>query len=158
MDNGPLSRELLPPLRFADLEEGRHFGPTMFETSPELVARFTAVTGDDNPAYRDHEASLRLGFSGPILPPGLTGVWARQAYLAGHRMLPGGVMAGLTIELVRPTTVGTTLELHAEIELVDRDHPKQRVVLRSEAYDREGLTAKAWIDARWPPDNDKSDR
>jgi acyl dehydratase len=148
----------MPPLRFRDLYVGRIFGPTRFATSRELVERFIAITGDANPLYTDPTASRRAGFPGPVLPPGLAGIWARTAYLSEHRMLPGGVMAGEDIELLAPAVVGATLILRAEVEHLEPEHPRRRVVLRSEAYSADQLVGRVRIDARWPPDEEDIDR
>lgn len=145
----------LPPLRFRDLHAGMRLGPSTHIVGPDEVAAYVAVTGDDNPMYRDAAAARAAGLNGPIVPPGLVGVWARSAYLAHHRMLPGGVMAGQDIELFGPVPVGTPVELLAEVEVVDLGHPRRRVVLRSEAHGPSGLVARVRIDARWPSDDGK---
>ena len=150
---GPTDWERRPPLRFSDLAPGRELGPIPFETSSRLVERYVAITGNDDPLFRDAAAARAAGLAGPVLPPGLAGVWARQSYLGSHRMLPGGVMAGQDVELLAAALVGAPLRLAARVAAVDPADPRRRVVLHCTARDPAGvLVGRVSIDARWPPD------
>jgi acyl dehydratase len=119
--------------------------------SQDLVAGYIGVTGDDNPLYTDADAARAAGFDGPVVPPGLAGVWARRAYLGHHRMLPGGVMAGQDIEFSSPAAVGQPLLIAATVVAAAPDDPKRRVVLHCSARNESrDLVAQVRIDARWP--------
>jgi acyl dehydratase len=141
----------LPPLPFSALQQGRTFAPQPFAVTPQLVAAFRALTGDDHPLYHDATAAQAAGLPGPVMPPGLAGVWARRAYLARHRMLPGGVMAGQDLTFRAAVPVGATLTLGAEVAERDPDDPRRRVLLACHAADAAGRpVAEVRIDARWP--------
>ncbi|MDQ1503864.1 MAG: MaoC like domain [Actinomycetota bacterium] len=145
--------ERLPFLPLSGMRAGRTFGPGAFVVTPGLVAAYIEVTGDDHPVYTDDAAARAAGFDGCVLPPGLTGVWARRSYLTEHRMLPGGVMAGETVELLLPVTVGARLSIMAEVVESDPDDERRRVVLACTARDEGGrLAGRVEIDARWPED------
>lgn len=143
----------LPPLRFADLHVGMTFAPQTLAVTSALVDGFAELTGDDNPLYRDAETARAAGLPGPVMPPGLAGVWARRSYLARHRMLPGGVMAGQELRFIAPVTVGTALTLGARVLEHDASDPKRRVLLECTAAGHDGdLAGQVRIDARWPQD------
>ena len=153
MAGTPREGERPEPIRFAELVEGWRRGPAAFPTSADLVRRYAAITGDDNPLFRDPEAARQGGFPGPVLPPGLAGVWARRAYIGDRPMLPGGVMAGQDLAFRAAHPVGAPLALSARVVRQDPADPKRRVLLACEARDPDGrLVAEVTIDARWPPD------
>ncbi|MCY3785753.1 MAG: MaoC family dehydratase [bacterium] len=104
-----------PELVYDDLGLGRRFPEFRYETTPELVEAFVAATGDDNPAYTDGGAARALGLEWPVVPPGLAGIWGRQAYLQEHRMPPGGILAGQDMVFSRPVAVGDALRIQAEV-------------------------------------------
>jgi acyl dehydratase len=141
--------EHLPLLEFASLHPGRKFGPSRFQVGAELVAEFIALTGDDNPIYRDDAAARTAGLEGPIVPPGLAGVWARLAYATGYKLPPGGVMAAQRYRILAPIPVGKVLTLDAEVLEADLHDPKRRVVLGCRARDGERVVGTVEIDARW---------
>jgi acyl dehydratase len=151
MPSGPDDQRPFLPL--SSMRTGRTFGPGSFVITPALVAAYIAVTGDDNPIYTDDGAARAAGFDGCVLPPGLAGVWARRSYLTDHCMLPGGVMAGETVELLLPVAIGTRLSITAEVVESDPDHERRRVVLACTARGEDGrLAGRVEIDARWPED------
>lgn len=140
-----------PALSFSSMVPGRAFGPSSYVVSDDLVDTYMDVTGDRNSLYTDEAAAKVAGLVAPVMPPGLTAVWARLSYLGEHRMLPGGVMAGQDIDLFRPVPVGATLTLRAEVVSAESDDPKRRVLLRCSAEDEAGhLIGQVRIDARWP--------
>lgn len=141
----------LPPLPYASLYAGREFDTQPFAVTPELVRAYVALTGDDNPLYSDARAARAAGLDGPVMPPGLAGVWARRSYLARNRMLPGGVMAGQQLAFTAAVPVGETLTLSARVVEHEPDDPRRRVLLACEAHTAAGTRAGAvTIDARWP--------
>jgi acyl dehydratase len=145
----------LPPLTYSSLARGHRFAPTQFVVTEQLVREFSAITNDANPLYHDRGAARRSGLPGPVMPPGLTGVWARRAYLGRNRMLPGGVMAGQTYELRAPVPIGTALLLEAEVIDIDPDDPRRRVVLSCAASAAGiGSVGAVQIDARWPKESE----
>ncbi|HZQ26227.1 MAG TPA: MaoC family dehydratase [Acidimicrobiales bacterium] len=140
-------------LTFASLHPGRTLGPGPFPVTAGLVSAYVDITGDANPIYTDDGAARAAGFDGPVMPPGLAGVWARRSYLTEHRMLPGGVMAGQNVELYLPVSVGSELSLTAVIGEVDEEGDRRRVLLDCSAMDEAGrLAGRVEIDARWPQD------
>lgn len=138
-----------PLLPYSDFDGGRAFAPVEFDASPELVAEFVAATGDDNPLYTDPDAARAAGFEGPVLPPGLAGVWARLAYASRNRLPAGGVMAAQDYRLEEPIAVGSTLMLDAEALPVDLDDPKRRVTIECRARFGDAVVGAVTIDARW---------
>ena len=104
-----------PELVYDELVLGRRFATFRYALTPELVRAFVAATGDDNPVYTDAEAAGALGLDSPAAPPGLAGIWGRQAYLQEHRMPPGGILAGQDMVFSRPVAVGDTLHIQAEV-------------------------------------------
>lgn len=151
MPTGPEDERPFLPL--TSMRAGRTFGPGSFVVTPAMVDAYIAVTGDDHPIYTDDAAAKAAGFDGCVLPPGLAGVWARQSYLADHRMLPGGVMAGETVDLLLPVAVGARLSITAEVVESDPNDDRRRVVLACTARGEDGqLAARVEIDARWPKD------
>jgi acyl dehydratase len=104
-----------PELLYDDLALGRRFAEFRYEITPELVQAFVAATGDGNPVYTDGQAAASLGLDAPVAPPGLAGIWGRQAYLEEHRMPPGGILAGQDMVFSRPVAVGDTLRIQAEV-------------------------------------------
>jgi acyl dehydratase len=144
----------LPVLPFADLTVGRQFAEQQFAVTEELVSAYAALTGDDNPIYRLAPAARAAGLPGPVMPPGLAGIWARRSYLARHRMLPGGVMAGQTLAFTAAVPVGEVLTLSASVAEHDPADPKRRVLLDCRARLADGTAAgHVQIDARWPEGN-----
>lgn len=105
----------LPELIYDDLVLGRRFPEFRYEITPALVQAFVAATGDDNPIYTDADAARALGLDSPVAPPGLAGIWGRQAYLQGYRMPPGGILAGQDMVFSQPVPVGDTLHIQAEV-------------------------------------------
>ena len=141
----------LPPLTFSSLFSGRAFGPDPFPITTAMIDDYIAITGDNDPLWTAPGAARSAGFPGAVVPPGLTGVWARQAYLGRHRMLPGGVMAGQDIDLLGAALVGEPLMLDALITDVDPSDPKRKVRLKCSARSADGtVSGEVVIDARWP--------
>jgi len=141
----------LPPLPFSSLYAGRRFDEQPFTITPELVRAYAALTGDDHPLYRDADAAQAAGLPAPAMPPGLAGVWARRSYLARHRMLPGGVMAGQRLAFEAPVAISSTLTLTARVAEHAPEDPRRRVLLACEARTPAGQRAgRVEIDARWP--------
>ena len=138
-----------PLLSFASLHRGRSFGPTPFSVTEELVQAFMEATGDQNPLYEDAAAARAAGFTGPVAPPGLAGVWARLAYVSGYSMPPGGFMVGQRFRLCGVVPVGAVLELEAGVEEADPADPRRRVSLACRARLGDDIVATAGIDARW---------
>lgn len=146
--------DALPPLAFADLAAGLQFAERAFAITEELVRAYADLTGDDNPVYRVAEAAHAAGLSGPVMPPGLAGIWARRSYLARHRMLPGGVMAAQTLAFRAAVPVGEVLTLSASVAEHDPADLKRRVLLDCRARRADGTEAgRVQIDARWPEGN-----
>lgn len=143
--------EGLPVLPFADLAVGRQFAEQQFAITEELVSAYAALTGDDNPIYRLASAARAAGLPGPVMPAGMAGIWARRSYLARHRMLPGGVMAGQRLSFTAAVPVGEVLTLSASVAEQDPADPKRRVLLDCRARLADGTPAgHVQIDARWP--------
>jgi acyl dehydratase len=150
--SGQPDREL-PLLTYSTMVPGRRFEPASFAVTEEVVREFIELTQDANPLYRDPAAAHRAGLAGPVMPPGLSGVWARWSYVARHRMLPGGVMAGQRYALRAPVPVGETLILQAEVVEANPDDPRRRVLLECSAcVDGIGTVGLVGVDARWPED------
>lgn len=145
----PSPAEALPVLDFPSLRPGRTFGPTTLRVEDDLISEFIDVTGDDNPLYGDRATAVSAGLSGPVVPPGLSGVWARLAYVSGFRLPPGGVMAGQDYRFFAPIPVGTALTLDAEVLEADPEDPKRRVVIGCRARAGDRILATVEIDARW---------
>lgn len=145
----------LPPLPFSEMPAGRTFAAQPFAITPALVGGYMELTGDENAIYVDGAAARAVGLDGPVMPPGLAGVWARRSYLAEHRMLPGGVMAGQELRFTAPVAVGETLTLGARVVERDASDPRRRVLLECTATAPGGDPAgRVRIDARWPEDED----
>jgi hypothetical protein len=127
-------------LTYESLTLGRAFPTRSFLVTPDLVADYAAITGDDDPAYCG---------DGGIVPPGLAGVWARLAYAQGHRLPAGGFMASQEVHLFGLAAVGGALLLSAEVAA--RGHPERReLTLSCEARDATGRPiGSSRIDARW---------
>jgi acyl dehydratase len=141
----------LPPLPFAALSVGHEFAAQQFAVTHELVRAYVTLTGDDNPLYLDDRVARAAGLPGAVMPPGLAGIWARRSYLARHRMLPGGVMAGQSLEFTASVVVGEALTLSATVAAHDPSDPKRRVLLDCRARRQNGVEAgRVQIDARWP--------
>lgn len=135
----------LPELLYEELSIGLKFRPLEFVASPELVERYVAIVGDDNPLYTG------AGDGDALVPPGLWGVWGRQAYLQDHAMPAGGVLAGEDLIFLEPLRVGQKLTVQAEVtELyIRKDRP--RVVLEMTATDEDGRRCGlVRIHAIWP--------
>ncbi len=140
-----------PELTYADLPEGRQFPQMAYEITPELVASYVAATGDDNPAYTDDAKARSVGLTGRIAPPGLAGIWGRQAYLQGRRMPPGGILVGQDMAFMRPVRVGSVLMVQAEVLRRWERNGRRFVTLRSTARTADGeRCGVVRITAIWP--------
>jgi acyl dehydratase len=140
-----------PLLTLSTMEPGLAFTPQSVKLDADFVASFSELTGDDSPLYSDPEAARAAGLPGPVVPPGLAGVWARQSYLGAHRMPPGGVMAGQTLTFKAPIPVGAEVVISARVDEFDPEDPRHKVVLACQAADPAGeQLATVRIDARWP--------
>jgi acyl dehydratase len=135
----------LPELLYEDLSVGLRFRPLEFVASAELVGRYAEIVGDDNPLYTD------AGGDAPLVPPGLWGVWGRQAYLQDHAMPAGGVLAGEDLEFIAPLRVGQKLTVQAEVTELYIRKERPRVVLEMTATDEDGRRCGlVRIHAIWP--------
>lgn len=129
----------MPLLLYKDLEVGRTFRPLKFTVSAELVAEYVAIVGVDNSLYER------------VAPPGLWGVWGRQAYLQDHEMPGGGVLAGEDLVFVRPLEIGRSLEVVAEVTDLYERKGRPNVLLEITARDEDGEVAGiVRITAVWP--------
>lgn len=140
-----------PELKYEDLEVGRAFRRMRFAVTRELVDRYVAIVGDDNPLYAAAEAEPDGTALPGLTPPGLWGVWGRQSYLQDHRMPGGGVLAGEDLVFIKPVTVGQVLDIEARV--VERYVRKGRgnVIFEVAATDDDGmLCGIVRITAVWP--------
>jgi acyl dehydratase len=129
----------MPLLLYKDLEVGRTFRPLRFSVTPELVAEYVAIVGDDNPLYER------------FAPPGLWGVWGRQSYLQDFEMPGGGVLAGEELVFVRPLEVGDSLDVVAEVTDLYERKGRPNVLIEITARDQSGEVAGiVRITAIWP--------
>jgi hypothetical protein len=129
----------LPLLLYEDLEVGRTFRPLRFTVTRELVDEYVAIVGDDNSLYER------------FAPPGLWGVWGRQAYLQDHEMPGGGVLAGEELVFVRPLEVGRSLEVTAAVTDLYERKGRPNVLLEMTARDEDGgVAGVVRITAIWP--------
>lgn len=141
----------LPELTYDELEVGRSFRPLVFEITPAMVRRYVEVVGDGNRLYTDREYARSRGLRDCVAPPGLWGVWGRQAYLQDHSMPPGGVLAGEDLVFVKPAYVGDTLTVQARVtdRFMRREQP--RVVIEITAAGSDGdVCGIVRITAVWP--------
>ena len=140
-----------PELVYDDLVEGTRFPELRYELTPDLVAAFVTATGDDHPAYTDDDAARELGLDGPVAPPGLAGIWGRQAYLQGRRMPPGGMLAGQDMVFSRPVPVGDTLRVQAAVTRRWERKGRRFVTIESTARTSAGqVCGIVRVTAIWP--------
>lgn len=143
-------------LLYDRLSPGMVFPRSTFPTGRELVERYMEISGDRNEVYVDPVVAAKAGHPGPILPVGMSGVWARQAYLHNARMPSGGVIARMAVTALAPAVVGESLLLSAEVIELDRDDPRRQVVIVARAEVDRGVEritiGRVTIDARWSPE------
>lgn len=145
--------DMKPPLLLRDLHVGRDFNPLPFAITRDLVEKFCNSVEETNPIFRDAKAAAAAGYPACVAPPGLAGVFGRQAYLRDYSMPPGGVLAGQTIEFHEPAFVGETLEVKASVVGIEERKGRHRVTIRSKAHRPNGqLVATVSVVAIWPPD------
>lgn len=142
-----------PPLLLRDLDLGREFNPLAFPITDALVSAFCKATGETNPLFFDVDAARTAGFAGRVAPPGLAGIFGRQAYLRDYAMPPGGVLAGQSIDLHGPAFVGDTLDVRAKVVARDEQKGRPRVTIQSVARRPGGeKVATVRVVALWPLD------
>jgi acyl dehydratase len=140
-----------PPLLLADLPLGRAFAPLSFPVTAALVDAYCTALGDPDPIFLDDDAARRAGHPTRLAPPGLAGIYGRQAYLRDHSMPPGGVLAAQSMAFHAPAYVGDTLEVVARV--VERSQRKGRdvVTIESTASRRGGeRVTTVRVVALWP--------
>ena len=120
-----------PPLLLRDLDLGREFTPLAFPITDALVDAFCEATGETNPLFVDADAARAGGFVGRVAPPGLAGIFGRQAYLRDYVMPPGGVLAGQSIDFHGPAFVGDTLDENNETIILALSNPSAGLALGS---------------------------
>ena len=140
-----------PPLLLRDLDLGREFNPLVFQVDPAMVDAYCAAVGETNPIFLEDTAAQAAGFASRVAPPGLAGIFGRQAYLGDYSMPPGGVLAGQSITFHGHALVGETLDVRAKVVARDERKGRQRVVLESIARRPSGQPiATVRIVALWP--------
>lgn len=149
---GEQAATTLPELKYEELETGRTFRPLLFEITPELVSRYVEIVGDSNRLYSDQDYAVEEGMAKTVAPPGLWGVWGRQAYLQDHAMPAGGVLAGEDLVFIRPTYVGETLTVQARVSDRYLRRQQRRVVIEITATGDgpEDVRGVVRITAVWP--------
>jgi acyl dehydratase len=146
-----------PPLLLRDIFVGRDFNPLFFRITRDLVEKFCDAVGEKNPIFRDAKAAAAAGYPACVAPPGLAGVFGRQAYLLDYSMPPGGVLAEQTIEFHGPALVGDILEVKASVVEIEERKGRHRVTIQSNARHPEGQpVATVRVVAIWPPDPELS--
>ena len=144
-----------PPLLLRELHIGRHFRPLVFSITPELVDAYCNAVGDANPLFTDPWAAKSAGYPDCVAPPGIAGIFGRQAYLRDYSMPPGGVLGGQTIVFHAPAFVGETLEVIASVVGMEERKGRFRVTIESIARRPNGrAVATVQVVAIWPPDPD----
>ena len=144
-------RAVLPDLLYEELQLGRKFSVLHFPITPELVRGYVRSVEDDNPIYSDERAAIDQGLEGAIAPPGIWGIWGRQAYLTAYRMPAGGVLAGQDMVYLRPVRVGDALTVEAEVTARYEKGEKKFVTIESKAHDTAGrLCGTVRVTAIWP--------
>ncbi len=142
-----------PPLLLRDLDLGREFNPLAFAITPALADSYCAAVGETDPIFLEDAAARAAGFECRVAPPGLAGIFGRQAYLRDYSMPPGGVLAGQSIEFHNPALVGDTLDVRAKVVLRDERKGRPRVVIESIARRPDGrAVATVQVVALWPTD------
>jgi len=142
-----------PPLLLRDLRVGRTFRTLEFSVTPELVDAFCNAVGDENPLFRSVEAARSAGYPTCVAPPGLAGIFGRQAYLGDYSMPAGGVLAGQTIEFHSPGFVGDQFRVDARVVDLLEKKGRPRVTIESTARRAAGeIVAVVRIVAMWPSD------
>jgi acyl dehydratase len=142
-----------PHLLLRDLDLGREFNPLAFPITDALVHAFCQATGEANPLFFDADAARAAGFDRRVAPPGLAGIFGRQAYLRDYAMPPGGVLAGQSIDFHGPAFVGDTLDVRAKVVTRDEQKGRPRVTIQSVARRPGGEeVATVRVVALWPLD------
>lgn len=105
------------------------------EVTPELIAAFAAVSGDNNPAHMDAE----LAASGPFGGIVAHGMWtaALVSAVLGTRLPgPGTIYLGQELRFRRPVKPGDTIT--ASVEVVELTPGKNRVRLATTCTNQRG--------------------
>lgn len=103
--------------------------------TPELVASFARITGDENPIHLDERRAHAQGFEAPIVHGLLLG--SLSAALVGSELPgPGAVIQKFEISFRRPCLVGETITL--EMAVLEEHASVQTCVLTLRILDHAG--------------------
>ena len=141
----------LPELLYEDLQLGKEFPVFEYPITEELVDKFIAATGDENPLYKDEALCKKQGLASRLAPAGLAGIFGRLSYLQHHRMPPGGILARQEMEFLGPFYVGETLRVCARVTERYLKKDKNYVTIESEAQRPDGeKVVVVRVTAIWP--------
>jgi len=140
-----------PPLLYGDLEPGRTFEPFVLKITEQFVRQFCEAVGDRNPIYFDKQAAQESGFSKPVAPAAIAGIFGRRSYLERYAMPPGGILVGQEFEFTGPAYVGDELTAIARVERRFEKNGKKFVAIGTEAVNQNGeVVGKVHFTAIWP--------
>ena len=141
----------LPELLYEDLQLGKAFPVFEYPITAELVDKFIAATGDENPLYTDEALCKQQGLASLLAPSGLAGIFGRLSYLQHHRMPPGGILARQEMEFLGPFYTGETLRVCARVTERYLKKVKNYVTIESEAQRPDGeKVVVVRVTAIWP--------
>jgi acyl dehydratase len=128
----------LPELTFEQARAIGTFEPFDFCVTPADIDAYSAVTGDASPLYAT------------TVPPGFAGIFGRQSYLREHQMPPGGILLRQDIAWHEPASIGTPLEIKAEVVDAVDNGEKKTITFRTTARQEGRVVCVVDLMARWP--------
>ncbi len=108
------------------------FTKTMTETDVYL---FAGISGDLNPAHVNQVAAEKTMFRGRICH-GMLVSSLISTVLAMYLPGPGTIYMGQDLKFLAPVRMGDTVT--AEVEVIEKDETKNRMVLRTKVTNQEG--------------------
>lgn len=130
-------------LLFNEMHVGMSFPQVEFEVTRELVEKYAAAMGDDNPIFYDAAAARQAGFEGAIAPPTIVCIYAiPSALLSGFNPKvippPGNIHYRQEYKFLNAARIGDTIRVKSVVANKETRKGKKYVTIECHYENQDG--------------------
>lgn len=106
------------------------------QITKDLIRKFSEITGDNNPIHSDEEYAKTTMFGG-LIAPGILVAGLISGVLGDKFPGPGTIYVSQNLKFLKPVKVNDCIT--AEVEIIDINTEKDRLILKTRCYNQKGI-------------------